>query len=67
MDLQAVNVEITTIKLEPGDVLVVKVVDRHLTKEVADRFRAHLQEYLPAGTKVLLIDGNVELSKLTTH
>lgn len=67
MKLQAVHVEIATLKIEPGDALVVKVVDRHLTKEVVERMRAHLEEFVPHGTKVLVIDGNVEISKLATH
>jgi hypothetical protein len=56
--------EIAKLRLEPDDILVVKV-DRPLSKEVTDRIRKHLAGLLPQGIKTMIIERGVDLAVLT--
>lgn len=55
--------EIAKLRLQAGDVLVVRMAP--ITHETADAVRESLRPILPAGIKVLIIDNNTELSVLT--
>jgi superfamily I DNA and RNA helicase len=56
--------EIAKLRLEPDDILVVKV-DRPLSKETTDRIRKHLTGLLPQGIKTMIIERGVDLAVLT--
>lgn len=56
--------EIAKLRLEPDDILVVKV-DRPLSKEATDRIRKHLAGLLPGGIKTMIIERGVDLAVLT--
>lgn len=52
------------LRLEPGDVLVVKVNER-LTHEAAYRVRRQMETFVVGSNKILVIDPSCDLSVLT--
>ena len=50
--------------IAPGDVLVVKAVDKTLSQNSMNRLSAEVEKYVPAGVKVMVIDQSIELSVL---
>jgi hypothetical protein len=64
--IEPVRVEIARLRLEPGDVLVVRVQNLPIDPgPVVERFGNTLKQCCPEGVKVLIIDGNIDLSILT--
>ncbi len=55
--------DIAKLRLESGDVLVVRM--KPVPMDVIERVRESLHPVLPPGTKVLIIDHETELSVLT--
>lgn len=56
--------EIAKLRMEPGDVLVIKV-HAVLTADVAKKIRDQIANQIPGKAPVILIDKNVDLSLLT--
>jgi hypothetical protein len=56
--------EIAALRLQPGDVLVVKT-DRQVSPDIAERIRKHLKSILPQGVNTLVINPDIELSVLS--
>ena len=59
--------EIDAIKrlvIAPGDVLVVKAVDKTLSQNSMNRLSDEVEKYVPAGVKVMVIDKSIELAVL---
>lgn len=56
--------EIAALRLQPGDVLVVKT-DRPVSADAAERIRKHLKSILPQGVSTLVINPDIQLSVLS--
>lgn len=58
---EVVTTEIAKLKLEPGDVLVLKM-KHHLKYDHARTIRRHLESYLGFQVKILVLDGGTDLT-----
>lgn len=63
MDL---DFEVKRLRLQPGDVLVMKAGCR-LTDEMCDRLRKAAEDLMPPGVKMMVIDRGLSLSVLTAE
>ena len=63
MTQEITRFEIAKLELRQGDALVVKC-DEMLNQEQAKRIRATFEHYVPAGTKVIVLDRTLSLEVL---
>lgn len=56
-------VEITKLDLAPGDTLVI-FTQQWLSIETCAHMRAHLEPFVPSGTRILILDGGMTLGKI---
>ncbi len=62
--VDVLELAIAKLVLKPGDVLVVKI-NHTLSHDVLGRARDQVQNNIPKGVQVLLIDNSIDLSVLT--
>lgn len=65
MELNAVTVELAKLDLKPGNILAVKST-RPLNKEQYEMIASNLQQLVPEGVKIAIIDADLEFQVFET-
>lgn len=65
MELNAVTVELAKLDLKPGNILAVKST-RLLNKEQYEMIASNLQQLVPEGVKIAIIDADLEFQVFET-
>ena len=64
-DTDTITAQVERLNLQPGDYVVVHLLDQPLDRETAERYRADLKRVLPDKVEAIILAQGVTLEKLS--